>query len=173
MFDESSDLSPDLEWMLQSRQVDDETLIEALTHQYYQPFYRLALSQLTYPEEAHRAAQETLIEAVFQGRNYRGETIIDEWLLNILSGICYQRNSNLEKYRFLNPKLIRSILSNHPIENLTQLQTERAILKMNAQLLAKRTAKSKQLSYQVLGLIVLVILTALTLFQLIDIAPPP
>lgn len=49
MFDEKTDLSPDLEWMLQSRQVDDGTLIEALAHQYYQPFYRLSLSYLTYP----------------------------------------------------------------------------------------------------------------------------
>ena len=119
MFDEQIDLSPDLEWMLISGQVDDGTLIAALARQYYQPFYRLSLSYLTYPEEAHRAAQETLIEAVFQARKYRGETKIDDWLLNIVSGICYQRNTNLEKYRFLNPKLIRSILRNHSSENLT------------------------------------------------------
>ncbi len=173
MFDKQIDLSPDLEWMLKSGQVDDGTLIETLVHQYYQPFYRLSLSYLTYPEEAHRAAQETLIEAVFQARTYRDETKIDDWLLNILPGICYQRKLNLEEHRFLNPKLIRSILRNHSSENLTQNQIERAILKMKAQLLAKRTAKSKQLGYQVLGLIVLVILAALTLFQLIDIAYPP
>ena len=173
MLGEQIDLSPDLEWMLLSGQVDEGTLIEALAHQYYQPFYRLSLSYLTYPEEAHRAAQETLIEAVFQARTYRGETKIDDWLLNILSGICYQRKLFLEEHRFLNPKLIRSILRNHSSENLTQNQIERAILKMKAQLLAKRTAKSKQLGYQVLGLIVLVILVALTLFQLIDIAYPP
>jgi hypothetical protein len=49
MYAEQIDLSPDLEWMLQSGQVDDGTLIEALAHQYYQPFYRLSLSYLTYP----------------------------------------------------------------------------------------------------------------------------
>lgn len=151
MFDEQINLSPDLEWMLQSGQVEDGTLIEALVRQYYQSTYNFALSWLIYPEEAHHAVQEAFVQAIFQAKNYRGETKIDDWLVNILSGICYQRKLNLEDHRFLNPKLIRSILRNHSSENLTQNQIDRDILKMKAQLLAKRTAKSKQLGYQVLG----------------------
>jgi DNA-directed RNA polymerase specialized sigma24 family protein len=173
MYAEQIDLSPDLEWMLQSGQVDDGTLIEALVRRQCQSTYDFALSWLTYPDKAHHAVQETFVQAFFQAKNYRGETKIDDWLVKILSEICYQRKLNLEQHRFLNPKLIRSILRNHSSENLTQNQIERAILKMKTQLLAKRTAKSKQLGYQVLGLIVLVILVALTLFQLIDIAYPP
>jgi len=80
MYAEQIDLSPDLEWMLQSGQVDDGTLIEALVRRQCQSTYDFALSWLTYPEEAHRAARETLIEAVFQERTYRGETKIDDWL---------------------------------------------------------------------------------------------
>jgi hypothetical protein len=36
MFEENTNLSPDLEWMLQSGQIDDETLIEDLARHYYQ-----------------------------------------------------------------------------------------------------------------------------------------
>ncbi len=81
IFDEKTDLSPDLEWMLQSGQVEDGTLIEAMAHQYYQPFYRLSLSYLTYPEEAHHAVQETFVQAFFQAKNYRGKTLIDDYYL--------------------------------------------------------------------------------------------
>jgi len=50
MFEENTDLSPDLEWMLQSGQVDDGTLIEALAQQFYQSTYEFALSWLTCPK---------------------------------------------------------------------------------------------------------------------------
>lgn len=77
MFDEIKDLSPDLEWMLQSYQVDDDTLIESLARQYYQHIYNLALSMLSHPEKAHRAARETFVQAVIQADDYRGEVKID------------------------------------------------------------------------------------------------
>ena len=56
MFPINDELSPDLEWMLQSEQVDDDTLIKAFVQQYYPHVYNLVLSRLTYPEEARRTA---------------------------------------------------------------------------------------------------------------------
>jgi hypothetical protein len=173
MFEENTDLSPDLEWMLQSTQVDDGTLIEALARKYYQPIYRLALTWLTYPEEAHQAAQETFVQVFFEAENYRGETKIGDLLLNILSGICYQRKLSFEVHRFLNPKLIRSSRSRQSKEILNPHQIEQVIHKIKIQVRSQRAAKTQRLVYQVLGLIVLVILVALTLFQLIAIASLP
>ena len=91
MFDEPTDLSPDLEWMLQSNQVDDETLTDALVRHYYDPIYRLIRSWLTYPDQAHRAAQETFILATLQSKNYRGGIQVFDWLAGIAISICQPR----------------------------------------------------------------------------------
>jgi hypothetical protein len=40
MFSSDGRLSPDIEWMLQSDQVDDHTLIAALVENYYPRIYR-------------------------------------------------------------------------------------------------------------------------------------
>jgi len=160
MFDEQIDLSPDLEWMLQSGQVDDGTLIEALVRQYYQSTYDIALSLLTYPEEAHHAVQETFVQAIFQAKYYRGETKIDNWLVNILSGICYHRKIIFEEHRFFNPKLIRSNRSRQSIEVLTPRQIEHAIRKIKAQVRSQHAAKTKRSGFQVVGLTGVLVLAA-------------
>lgn len=160
MFDENTELSPDLEWMLLSGQVDDGTLIEALARQYYQSTYNIALSWLTYPEEAHHAVQETFVQAIFQAKNYRGETKIDNWLVNILSGICYHRKINLEEHCFLNHKLTRSTRSRQSIEVLTTRQIEHAIRKIKAQVQSQHAAKTKRSGFQVLGLTGVLVLAA-------------
>lgn len=91
MFDEPTDLSPDLEWMLQSDQVDDETIAEALARQYYQRIYYLALTCLTYPREARRAAQETFVRATLGVKQYQGDKAIYTWLVDIANEICQPR----------------------------------------------------------------------------------
>jgi hypothetical protein len=70
MIEDSNHLSPDIEWMLQSNQVDDTTLIEVLVRDYYEPIYRLALNCLTYPEEAHRVTQDTFFIAISGSPGY-------------------------------------------------------------------------------------------------------
>ena len=85
MFPQHDELSPDLVWMLQSDQVDEDTLIEALVQKYYPRVYRRALSWLTYPEDAHRTAQETFVQAVIESPEYRGAVPVAEWLEAIAS----------------------------------------------------------------------------------------
>ena len=43
MIEDYIDLSPDIEWMLQSNQVDSETIIEILVRDYYKPIFCLIL----------------------------------------------------------------------------------------------------------------------------------
>ncbi len=165
MFKEDINLSPDLEWMLQSDQVDDETLIEILALKYYQRIFRLALLRLTYPEEAHRATQETFIQAILQKKEDRGNTNIEHWLVAIAAGIFQPRKSNQEHHNFLNPELIHSIRSRQPDKTLTDRQIDRAIKKIKAQLRVMRSTKSKRASFQVIGMIGITILTVYILIS--------
>jgi hypothetical protein len=167
MLNEEFNLSPDLEWMLQSEQVDVDSLITALATKYYQQIYQLALSSLTYPEEAHRAAQETFIQAIFRKKDYRGEIRVEQWIVALTAGIIQQRKTYLQEHRFLNPNLIRSIQSRQPGETLTGHQIDRAIRKIKAQVRAKRSFKSKRAIFQVLGMIGV---TVLAIYLLITIS---
>ena len=44
MFEKNPEISENLEWMLQSRQVGDETLVKTLVHEYYAEVRRFASS---------------------------------------------------------------------------------------------------------------------------------
>lgn len=48
MFDERPEISDTLEWMLQSRQVGDETLVYALVHEHYAAIHQFTVSILEY-----------------------------------------------------------------------------------------------------------------------------
>ena len=127
MFNDDINLSPDLEWLLLSGKTDDETIIDSLARQYYQKIFQLALPRLTYPEEAHRAAQETFLQAALSLNNFRGRTSIYEWLVSIATRICQIRASNLKTHLFLNPKLIESSLSQQSQEILNPRQIEHSV----------------------------------------------
>ena len=75
--------------MLQSGQVDEGILIEALVTRYYQSIYHQALSMLKYPEEAHRAAQEVFTQAVLHTSTYRGDLPVSSWLEEILKTVSH------------------------------------------------------------------------------------
>ena len=83
MLPDFGDLSPDLEWMLQSGQVDERTLIAVLVRNYYPGIYQMALSRLAYPEEAQRVAAETFVQAVLNSSTYRGTSSVSDWLEEI------------------------------------------------------------------------------------------
>jgi hypothetical protein len=158
MFKDDNKLSPDYEWMLQSEQVDDENLIQALALKYYQKIYQLALTRLNYPEEAHRVAQETFLQALSKKFEFNGGTNIENWLVNIAAGICTSRQTDLQDHSFLNPYLIRSIRTRQPQGKLTDRQIENAILEMNAQLWAQKNAKSNRARFQALAMIGITVL---------------
>ena len=163
MFSKQNDLSPDLKWMLQSDQVDDNTLIEALVQRYYRHIYRQALSQLTYPEEAQRAAQETFLQAIIESSTYRGEMPVNEWLDEIASRIRDERDYLLQRQRMLNPYLIRSVNKLRRSDELSPQELELAIQDIKTAVRGKKKSGSKRITAQVLGLLGVISLVVLAI----------
>ena len=84
MFEEKPEISDTLEWMLQSRQVGDETLVNTLVHEQYAPLYKLALSFFNSPdsESAEKLAEQVFSEAVEDANQYREEIGVEIWLFS-------------------------------------------------------------------------------------------
>jgi DNA-directed RNA polymerase specialized sigma24 family protein len=82
MFEEKPEISDTLVWMLQSRQVGDETLVNTLVHEQYAPLYRLAFSFFNSPdsESAEKLAEQVITEAVKDANQYREEIGVEIWL---------------------------------------------------------------------------------------------
>jgi len=99
--DEPQDFSSDLEWMLQSGQVDRATLVEALLGEYYAPVYRLFLAQLEEEEPAQAAALETFRTALNRLERYRSSRGAEVWLFGIAVEVCRKRRSRHALRRFL------------------------------------------------------------------------
>jgi DNA-directed RNA polymerase specialized sigma24 family protein len=87
MFDQPPELSPDLEWMLQSGQASREMLAEELVQDYYLPLYRLGLALYSETNKARAFAQETLSQALLETHRFHGRTSIQTWLYRIAQGI--------------------------------------------------------------------------------------
>jgi hypothetical protein len=166
MFDESTDLSPDLEWMLQSDQVDIVTLAEVLAYQYYQRIYNLSLTCLTYPAEAHKAAQETIIRAVLRSKQYHGDKDIYSWLTAIANEDCQARKIHQEAHKFLNPRLIVSIMKPGSGSNLTPRQLAQAVAEIKRKVQDLQQTKDRRAGYQELALLGIAIFVAFFLFRL-------
>jgi len=158
-------LSPDLEWMLQSDQVDDEALIQHLVHSYFVPIYQKALSQLIYPEEAQRVAQETLVQAVLRSSSYRGSIPVDAWLDDIYSPICAERQAVLQAQELHNPQLIDSINSRVENDTLSSRQIQLATQAIHAEVTARRLTRSRNITAQVLGIVGILAVMALILIR--------
>jgi DNA-directed RNA polymerase specialized sigma24 family protein len=91
----SVDPETDLEWMLQSEQVSDDTLIRVLVHDYYTSIYRLAEFLLREEHvfgtasstELHTAvreiAEQALMKVVMERHRYWGEPELAAWILGI------------------------------------------------------------------------------------------
>jgi hypothetical protein len=152
MFSDDDRLSLDIEWMLQSDQVDDHTLITALVKNYYPRIYHGALSQLIYPEQAQRAAQDTFVQAIVESKSFRGNMPLSEWLDGIASRIFKERFSSLRGQQLLNPKLIQSIKL-HKSDPLSSLELEIAIQGIEGKLHSRKTSGSRRITAQVFGLL--------------------
>ncbi len=89
------ELSTDLEWMLQSGQVDLATLAEALVHARYAPVYRLCLALLRDDSAALTATLDTFGESLASLHSYRSSEGMDTWLYRIALRTCRtMRRSN-------------------------------------------------------------------------------
>ena len=83
MFDETPDLSPDLEWMLGSRQASDQALIRALLKECYSDVFRLSTAMLIDTEAVRRTIVESFANAILKVEDFRGQEGIRVWLLRI------------------------------------------------------------------------------------------
>ncbi len=75
-------LAPDLEWMLQSRQISRALLAETLLREYYPRLWRAALALLGEPSAAVQAVVAVISNAVLAAERYHGGDI-DAWLFGI------------------------------------------------------------------------------------------
>ena len=164
MINDDSHLSPDLVWMLQSNQIHVDALTEALVASYYQQIYSIALSRLIYPEEAHRAAQDTLIQAIVRKKEYRGNSKVRDWIESIAQVIITKRKSSLGKYHFLNPNLINSIRTHESGDLLSDRSLQLANREIKSQIDSKKVSNSRRAGLQLLGLASLVVLAVYFLF---------
>jgi DNA-directed RNA polymerase specialized sigma24 family protein len=104
------ELSPDLEWMLQSGQAKEEMLAEALIEEYYAPVFRLALAVLDEPERARQAALETFGSALLEAHRYDGKSGVRAWLLRLALNTCQTyRGTKPTLKSELNPSLERGL----------------------------------------------------------------
>jgi DNA-directed RNA polymerase specialized sigma24 family protein len=81
IFEQLPELSPDVEWMLQSGQASREMLAEALVAEYYEPVWRLGLSLFEDSAAAGQFALETLSTALLEVHRYAGQVSAQVWIL--------------------------------------------------------------------------------------------
>jgi RNA polymerase sigma-70 factor (ECF subfamily) len=114
MFEPPAELASDLEWMLQSGQVSNEMLLEAMGRTYYAPVYRLALSILDDRQAALQAVQDTFASALLDAINYREHFGVQSWLYAIALETCLNARKSLPVRRGLRKVLQRSSRSVEP-----------------------------------------------------------
>lgn len=74
MFDETPDLTPELEWMLQTNQVSEKSVSEALVDEYYNKL--ILLAEITLGDS--KAAKDMAIDTIYQLIQDRGKCISDQ-----------------------------------------------------------------------------------------------
>lgn len=83
MHQDFNGMDSELEWMLQSAEIEDALLIEALIHKYYAGLYQLTLSVTENPQAATRAAGQAITSAVSMRHRYSGEYSLRVWLYSL------------------------------------------------------------------------------------------
>jgi hypothetical protein len=84
MLGEPSELSPDLEWMLQSGRASEAVLVEALTREQYAGLVRLAEGIAGEPARAEAIAARALADAVLSAHRYPVGLGVQDWLLSLI-----------------------------------------------------------------------------------------
>lgn len=80
---DTPELSSDLEYLLQSKQVGQVTLVTELTKEVYAPLYALSLAILGNPRRARQVTCQTIAEAVLTYDHYRPEVGVKTWLYGL------------------------------------------------------------------------------------------
>lgn len=83
MFDYSSDLAPDLDWLLQSNQAPPDVILEGLITEFYPAVYALAVSILDYRPAARSLTADIFARALIERHTYRPSMGAAIWLHRI------------------------------------------------------------------------------------------
>jgi len=111
MFENTPELAPDIEWMLSSGQVNEETLIEALILEHYRELFKLGLTLSDISLVAVVLAQQTLASAVLNAHQYKGKTSVRVWLFRLALENWRHSSSQFmeDKSRQLDPSLPQTL----------------------------------------------------------------
>ena len=93
MLGQAPEISDTLEWMLQSRQVGDETLVKTLIQEKYAYVYRF-ISSIIESTDASRCeaiTEQIISSAVKDPTNYRGDMDVETWLSRRAIGILREQ----------------------------------------------------------------------------------
>lgn len=164
MVEESNTPSPDLEWMLLSQQVSEETILSRLLDGYFDSIFDLAISELTYPQEALRATREIFTKALVGANEYVPDQTVREWLHDITMEVIYDRQGYLADQHLLNPGLISALRKHSPSPSpgvKERDQVEHAILRQLRRQQSAGRKRSTYLEFITVGIIILVFLSIL------------
>jgi RNA polymerase sigma-70 factor (ECF subfamily) len=120
MFEDSANLSSDLEWMLESTQVSEALVIEALVKEYYAPVYHLAYSLLGSPEAAHQAVQRSLLAVMANRHRFTAGLSLKTWIYRHAIRECRKIKRQFWRRRLKAQVPLSQILFGHRPEHETQ-----------------------------------------------------
>lgn len=84
MFDHSTELAPDLDWLLQSNQAPPDVILEGLVTEFYPAVYALAVSILDNKQAARSLAADIFARALIERHAYRPTLGARAWLFRIV-----------------------------------------------------------------------------------------
>lgn len=83
MLDKNQHIAPDIEWILQSGQANEQMLLETLVHDYAGRLYRFCLAVLEDADLSRQITGSICAKAVRQAQDYKPQDGVDFWLANI------------------------------------------------------------------------------------------
>ena len=98
---ETPDLTPDLDWMLSSKQVSNVLLLERLLEDYYSPIFQFAFSILDDRDAATRVAQDIIVRAMLAAHDYTGAGQAEVWLFGIAWKLCLNAYRQRKAHRVM------------------------------------------------------------------------
>ena len=95
MLDHDPELSPDLVWLLQSQQVEDDLLVRLLVQECYAQLQSFWEALLGDAQEARRATQETFSIALIKANTYHETQSVRSWLTSLASELYRKDHQKL------------------------------------------------------------------------------
>jgi RNA polymerase sigma-70 factor (ECF subfamily) len=126
-FDQSPELSSDIEWMIQSGQVTTDLLVETLINQYYPSVFLLAISLLNDRSAALTVTRETFIRLVLNLHQYRSTIGVHDWVHQTAYQICIKQLRGEGIWRYLDHLLSNPGQFTDPIITPAPTESDRVL----------------------------------------------